>query len=218
MATPESALRRLMRDTGKLLEPYGFQGSDPSWVHVGQGGVASVGRTRTFRSFTGGQQVLEFGLSLSATPIAWWEFCNWRTARLDLPATPLAEATGPGLIADNALPASQTEMWSLRMDSARSGHVWQDDVEVIRGELPRRVHTYARRALRLLEPDRYVDDLLAQPDPKLETWEAIVVLLADQGPSPRLEEAMDQLLLQHTAGDAYAEEVIAYAQARAVAV
>lgn len=218
MVTPESALRRLMRDTGKLLEPYGFHGSDPTWVHIGPDGVAAVGRTRTFRSWTGGQQILRFGLSLSATPTAWWEFCNWRTTRLDLPPAPIEEATGPGLITEKGLPGNQTELWSMRLDPAQQGHVQQTDIETIRAELPRRVHAYARRALRLLEPDRYLEEMLAEPDPQTAHWEAIVVLLADEGPSARLDDALDQLLLRYTERDGYAEEIIAYAQTRTAKV
>jgi hypothetical protein len=91
----DSALRRLMREAGKLLQPYGFHDSEAMWVRVVPGGVASVGRTRTLRTWTGGQQVLRFGLCLSATPTGWWEFRNWRNAQLGLPPTPLEQATGP---------------------------------------------------------------------------------------------------------------------------
>ncbi len=216
MVRPESALRRLLRETGKLLHPYGFHGSDPRWVRVETGGVASVGRTRVSRTWTSGQQVIRFGLELSATPKAWWEFRNWRDAQLGLPPTPLEEATGPGLINTHPLPEELTALWSLRLDPAQSGqHVLQSDIETIRSELPRRVHAHARRALRLLEPDRYLDELLAHPEPR--TWEAIVVLLADRGPGPQLDEAFDQLRKSFAERDAstYAEEVIVYAQTRA---
>ncbi|MCU1641474.1 MAG: hypothetical protein JWN03_1749 [Nocardia sp.] len=219
MVKPESALRRLMRDTGTLLQPYGFHGDEPTWVRVEPGGVASVGRTRTFRTWTGGQQVLRFGLSLSATPAAWWEFCNWRTARLALPSVPIEEATGPGLLADAELPDKMTEMWSMRIDPELQGHVHKSDIEAIRDELPRRVHAYARRALRLLEPDRYLDELLAQPNPHIGSWEAIVVLLADRGPSPQLDDALHQLLrFAERDTSEYAEDVSAYAQTRAALV
>ncbi|MEU7767646.1 hypothetical protein AB0B25_21285 [Nocardia sp. NPDC049190] len=221
MVKPESALRRLMRDAGKLLQPYGFHGSEPTWVRVEPSGVASVGRTRTFRTWTDGQQLLRFGLVLSATPIAWWEYCNWRNARLGRPPTPLEKATGPDLINDHGIPADLTELWSLRLDPARSGHhVLQTDVDAIRAELPRRVHAHARRAIRLVEPGRYLDELLARPTAQIAGWEALVVLLADQGPGPRLDSAIDHLRVccaeQNAA--AYAAEVIEYAQARATLV
>ncbi|WP_040786474.1 hypothetical protein [Nocardia pneumoniae] len=221
MVRPESALRRLLRETGKLLEAYGFHGSDPTWVRVEPGGVASVGRTRTFRTWTRGQQVLTLGLSLSATPTAWWEFLNWRNAQLGLPLTPLERATGPGLIADHGMPDDLTALWSLRLDPAQPGqHALRTDVDAIRAELPRRVHAYARRALRLLEPGRYLDELRADPDPRIETWEAIVVLLADRGPGPELDDAVDHLrtCFAKRHASAYAEDVIAYAQARAALV
>ncbi|MFI6364988.1 hypothetical protein ACIBG0_19775 [Nocardia sp. NPDC050630] len=219
MVRPESALRRLLRETGKLLQPYGFHGSDPRWIRVEPGGVAAVGRTRVSRTWTSGQQVLGFGLELSATPTAWWEYLNWRNAQLGVPPTPLEEATGPDLINTHPLPDELTASWSIRLDPEQPGqHVLQLDIDAIRTELPRRVHAYARRALRLVEPDQYLDELLAHPDPRIGTWEAIVVLLADRGPGPHLDDAFDQLR-KHCAernAAAYADDVIAYARNRAL--
>ncbi|MRH87742.1 hypothetical protein GFY24_09800 [Nocardia sp. SYP-A9097] len=219
MVKPESALRRLMRDTGKLLQPYGFQGDEPTWVRVQDAGVATVGRTRTFRTFTAGQQVLRFGLTMTATPTAWWDFCNWRNTRLGLPPILPEDATGPGLIPDG-LPDSLTELWSMRMPVEQQGHIDPDDLDTIRAELPRRVHAYARRAIRLLEPDHYLDELLAQPDPHPGSWEAIVVLLADRGPCPQLDHAIEQLLRCASDQDASAtdQHAIAYAHSRAALV
>ncbi|MGY2031256.1 hypothetical protein ACW9HR_16095 [Nocardia gipuzkoensis] len=220
MVGPDAALRRLTREAGKLLQPYGFDGSEARWTRVVPGGVASVGRTRTLRTWTGGQQELKFGLNLSATPTAWWEFCNRRNTELGVPIAPLEQATGPGLIDDHGMPDDLTELWSLRVDPDRPGQVLQADVDAIRAQLPRRVHAYARRALRLLEPGRYLDELLALPDPRIETWEAIVVLLADRGPGPQLEDALvryqECFSERHTS--AHAENVIAYAQRRAAQV
>lgn len=215
MATPDAALRRLLRDTGKLLQPYGFEGAEPSWTRVEEGGVAVVGRTRAIRSWTDGQQVLRFGLCLRATPTAWWEFGNWRTAQLGRAPSPIEAATGPDLIADG-LPEAMTQLWSLRTEPDQPGQVHSGDVELIRAELPRRVHAYARRARQLLEPDRYLDELLAQPDRNRATWEAICVLLAERGPTPDLDEALAQLRALATPDHpTQADEITAYAQARA---
>jgi hypothetical protein len=221
MVKPESALRRLLRETGKLLQPYGFHGSEPAWIRVEPGGVASVSRTRVSRTWTSGQQVLRFGLDLSATPTPWWEYRNWRNTQLGLPSTPLKEATGPDLINTHTLPDELTVLWSLRLDPAQPGqHALQTDIDAIRTELPRRVHAYARRALRLVEPDRYLDELLTQPHPRIRTWEAIVVLLAERGPGPQLDDAFDQLRKCFAERDAsaYAADVIAYAQTRTAMV
>jgi hypothetical protein len=209
MVRPDPALRRLLREAQKLLEPYGFHGSDPRWVRVEPGGVAAVGRTRASRTWTDGQQVLRFDLHLAATPTAWWEFGNWRNSRLGLPAIPLAEATGPDLIA----PRTPAQPWLLR--SAPDGHVLPTDIDTVRTELPRRIHAYARRALHLVEPDNYLDELVAQADPHIGTWETIVVLLAGHGPGPRLDEAI-QHLNACCAGrepSEYTRDVIAYARA-----
>ncbi|WP_067841282.1 hypothetical protein [Nocardia lijiangensis] len=221
MVRSEVALRRLIRNTGKLVQAYGFHGADPIWVRIEPGGVASVGRTRTFRTWTEGQQVLRFGLWSSATPTAWWEFCNWRNARSSLPPTPLEQAIGPGLIADDGMSDDPAALWSIRIDPAQPGQqALQADVDAIRAELPRRVHTCARRALRLVESGRYLDELLADSDPRIGTWEAIAVLLADRGPGAQLDDAVARLRACPAEGDAsdYAEDVIAYAQARAALV
>lgn len=218
MVRSDTALRRLLREMGKLLQPYGFEGGEPTWVRVEPGGVASVGRGRVVRTWTGGRQVITFGLESNATPIAWWEFCEWRNARLGLPSVPLAEASGPGLLGAEALPGELTTVWSLRLDAEQPGqHVLRADIEAVRAELPRRVHAYARRALRLLEPDRYLDELSARPVAGSRYREAMVVLLAERGPGARLDAECEELRRCFAEGDAraYAEEVIGYAHARA---
>ncbi|WP_459545972.1 hypothetical protein [Nocardia sp. X0981] len=221
MVRPDPALRRLMREMGKLLHPYGFHGSEPRWVRLEPGGVAAVGRTRVSRIWTDGQQVLRFGLHLSATPISWWEFDNWRNARLGLPTVPLEEATGPDLVDPHGLTDAHTAAWHLRVDpDLPGGHARQDDIDTIRTELPRRVHAYARRAIQLADPDRYLEELLAQPDPRLGTWEAIVVLLAGHGPGPRLDHAIRQLqecVAEREIPD-YTRDIIEYARTRPVPV
>ncbi|WP_216899243.1 hypothetical protein [Nocardia alni] len=223
MVKPDSAVRRLMRDTGKLLQPYGFHhDAGTHWARVEPGGVASVGRSRALRTWTGGQQELRFGLDLDATPTTWWEYRNWCGARQGLSPTPIEKASGPGQLTNHGLPDEVTGMWSLRLDPAQDGqHALQADIEAIRDELPRRVHLYARRALRLVEPGRYLEELLACPNPGIATWEAIVVLLAERGPGPRLDDAVGQLracCAEQSASD-YAEEVaIAFATARAALV
>ncbi|WP_039798891.1 hypothetical protein [Nocardia araoensis] len=217
MVNPDTALRRLLRETGKLLQPYGFHGTEPTWTRVEARGVASVGRTRVTRTWTDGQQVLGFGLTLTATPAPWWEYCNWRNTRLGLPHVPLESATGPGLIDLHSLSDELTTPWTLRVDPAQPGqHALQSDIDTIRDQLPRRVHAYARRALRLVDADRYLEELTARPDPGIRTREAIIVLLADRGPGPRLDEAIHRFQQCIAGPDAstYAEDVITYARTR----
>ncbi|MGY0498124.1 hypothetical protein ACWZHB_06460 [Nocardia sp. FBN12] len=220
MDGPDSALRRLTREAGKLLRPYGFHGTDAAWTQVTAGGVASIRRTRTQRTWTDGQQVLSFGLELSATPTAWWEFCNWRNGVRGLePAAP-EQATGPGLIDEHGMGEELTQWWSLRVDPAhRARPALQADVDTVRADLPARVHAYARRALRLLEPDAYLDELLADPNPQPATLEAIVVLLAEHGPGPRLDDAVTQFRLSVADLDQPgADNAIAYLRDRTVPV
>ncbi|MEC3916472.1 hypothetical protein [Nocardia sp. CDC160] len=194
MVKPDSALRRLMRETGKLLEPYGFEGAEPTWVCVTEEGIARLERTRIFRTFTAGQQVLSFGLTATGTPVAWWEFCNWRRERAGLSPMAIEAATGPGLLAGEGVPDDPAQLWTIRLDPYQPGHVIPRDVTEIRTELPRRVHAAARRALRLADPETYLEELLAQPNPRRNALEAIVVLLAERGPSPELDGALDNLL------------------------
>ncbi|WP_460717654.1 hypothetical protein [Nocardia heshunensis] len=201
MVKPDSALRRLMRDTGKLLQPYGFEGAEPTWVRVQPEGVATVTRTRIFRTFTGGQQVLGFGLGSWATPTAWWEFRNWRNERLGLSPIAIEAATGPGLLPGEGLPEDPALLWSVRLDQYQPGHIQPGDIEAVRAELPRRVHTLARRALRLLDPDAYLEELLAQDNPTAATREAIAVLLAERGPSAELDAALNDLRSADAVGD-----------------
>ncbi|MFD3705325.1 hypothetical protein ACFWUP_19475 [Nocardia sp. NPDC058658] len=218
MDGPDSALRRLTREAGKLLRPYGFHGTGAAWTQVTAGGVASIRRTRTQRTWTDGQQVLGFGLELGATPTAWWEFCNWRNAERGLDPIALEQATGPGLIDERGLSAELTEWWSLRVDPThRDRPALQADVDTVRADLPVRVHAFARRALRLLEPDAYLDELMADPNPQPATLEAIVVLLAEQGPGPRLDDAVNRFRLSGPV-ESGADDVIAYLRGRAVPV
>lgn len=218
MDGPDSALRRLTREAGKLLRPYGFHGTEAAWTQVTPGGVASIRRTRTQRTWTDGHQALGFGLELSATPTAWWEFCNWRNEVRGIDPTALEHATGPGLIDEYGMGEELTEWWSLRVDpDHRARPALQADVDAVRADLPVRVHAYARRALRLLEPDAYLDELLADPNPQPATLEAIVVLLAEHGPGPRLDDAVNRFRLSVADPDEPgAENAIAYLRGRAV--
>lgn len=214
----DPALRRLTRDIGKLLQPYGFDGADPRWARETPDGVAVVGRDRIQRTWTDGQQVARFGLAAAATPIAWWEFQQWRAARHGRAHPPLAEATGPGLVERREIGAEGAESCSLGTDPAQEGQqVRQADLDALRADLPRRVHACARRALRLLEPDRYLDELLAVPDPDLATREAIAILLAAQGQGPRLDEALERLRAgaADSAAVTAAADVVAYVRDRA---
>ncbi|MBC7299839.1 MAG: hypothetical protein H5T78_02670 [Nocardia sp.] len=218
MDGPDSALRRLTREAGKLLRPYGFHGTEAAWTQVTDAGVATIRRTRTQRTWTDGQQVLGFGLELGVTPVAWWEFCNWRAALRGLEPAALEQATGPGLIDERGMSEELTAWWSLRVDPQRRGRpALQTDVDTVRADLPVRVHAYARRALRLLEPDAYLDELLADPNPQPATLEAIIVLLAEYGPGPRLDDAVIRFRSSAVDPDD-AATAIAYSRARTVAV
>ncbi len=208
-----------MRETGKLLQAYGFEGEEPTWVRVGEGGVATVGRTRVSRVWTGGRQELRFGLAVDVTPVGFWEFCTWRDERAGKPVTPIEKAAGPGVITDFGIP---DDVWSLRVESTQQGqHAWQGDIDAIRAELPKRVHACARAALRLAGPDRYLEELLTLSDPGIGAREAMVIPLADRGPSAQLEEAIDNLRMcfARRAGAEYVEEVVIwYARSRAALV
>ncbi|WP_040707811.1 hypothetical protein, partial [Nocardia takedensis] len=169
MVSPDTALRRLLRETGKLLRPYGFEGEEPTWSRVESGGVARVGRTRVARTWTDGQQRIAFGLTLDAVPVAWWEYRTWLATRRGLPSTPLEETTGPGLV--TAPPSFEAgALWTIGVDPEQPGHARQDDVEAIRDRLRHHVHGHARAALRLLDPEFHVEALLDITDPTPRVW------------------------------------------------
>lgn len=227
MVSPESAVRRLMRETGKLLQPYGFENAEShggrtesGWIRLEEAGTASVARTRTVRHWRGGQQELRFGFTLDATPLAWWHYRNWRNTRRGLAPLSPAQAEGPGLLATSGLPVEAAQPWSLRLDPQQPGQALQADIDAIRAQLPRRVHLYARRALRLLQPGVYAEELLAQPDPGLDAWVAIVVLLGADGPGPEFDHACEQLRNSGREHDAvsFTAEVLDYAHGQAAAV
>ncbi|MGW4635175.1 hypothetical protein [Nocardia sp. NPDC004415] len=176
MVDSDAAVRRLTREAGNLLQPYGFHGDDTRWVHLAPEGVATIRRTRVQRTWTDGRQVLTFGLELTATPRAWWEHCTHRDTALGLPPTPLDQATGPGLLDTIGLPTDLTTPWTLRTDPTHPGrHAHPADLAAIRADLPRRVHAYARRALRLLDPTHHARELQSTHP---EATEPIAVLLA----------------------------------------
>ncbi|MGW5574790.1 hypothetical protein ACWEVD_26620 [Nocardia thailandica] len=227
MSGPDAAVRRLTREVGKLLRPYGFHGSGTTWTRVLPDGVARIGRTRIRRSWTEGRQIVRFGLTLSATPAPWWEFESWRAGLRDGSLLEPDRVTGPDLLGEGELPPDTTAWWTLRSDPERpGGSADAADVEAVRAQLPRRVHAYARRALRLLEPGCYAAELLAAEHPSLAACEALVVLLAEDGADgadgagPGFEEACRGLADRAAAaGDpGRAAEVIAFARRRAVAV
>ncbi|MGF6883126.1 hypothetical protein ABIA39_002067 [Nocardia sp. GAS34] len=109
-------------------------------------------------------------------------------------------------------------LWSIGIDPAQQPerHALQADVNLVRAELPSRVHTYARRALRLLQPGRYLEELLAQPGDGPGRWEAIAVLLSAQGPSPQLDDACDRAQASFAAHGAteYGDLVVTYCRSR----
>lgn len=205
---------------GKLLRQYGFDGSGNSWVRVEPSGVASVCRGRASSTWSGGQQSVTFGLGLSVTPVEWWEFSNWRDAGFGRPPIPLERAEGPRLLDHQGLPAQAMSPWSIGIDPAQQPerHALQADIDVVRAELPSRVHTYARRALRLLQPGRYLEELLAEPGEGPGRWEAIAVLLSAHGPGAQLDDACDRAQASFAAhgNPEYGDLVVTYCRSRAV--
>jgi hypothetical protein len=92
-----------------------------------------------------------------------------------------------------------------------------DDVDRAGAQLARRAADYAWRAQHLLKPGNYLDGLLADPSDAIGMWEPRVVLLADRGPSPELDEAIERLYAAYRERGApeAADEIAAYARQRA---
>ncbi|MGH8878989.1 MAG: hypothetical protein ACRD0P_16890 [Stackebrandtia sp.] len=219
-------MRELMKDVGKTLRPMGFRGSVNSWTKVTDHGLASVGksdRNNWIPRLGYSPDVRGFLLGAQAVPEPWWTYQNWRRKRHGEDAVPIdhPRILGPGLLDYHGLPAepvSPTRLWTIRPNWVSQGELSgsQDDIAFARENLPWAAERLARRALELIEPGRYLKELLNQPLKEIGDWEPIVVLLAEYGPSSALEDAIAGLRSSHAERGAedHAEEIVSYAHSR----
>lgn len=217
---PDKAVREFMKDVGKTLRPMGFKGSGNSWTAVTDHGRVSIHRSNrnNWRDGEYCEGAYGFFLGQQAVPEAWWRYRNWLRRRLDQEPVPLehGEISGPFLMDFHGLPdkpVSPTRHWCIRADSGSGGPAAvQEDLDFIDAHLTWAVERLARRGLDLIEPARYLKELLNQPERGLGDWEPIVVFLSEYGPSSALDEAIEGLERTHDADSA--APVIEYARSR----
>lgn len=219
MIDQDKAVRELMKDVGRTLRPMGFRGSVNLWTKVTPFGKVAIGRSNRNNwvppNLCYGARGFSFGFE--AIPEPWWRYQNWRRAQLGKPELPLdaREVTGINLREAHDLPnepVRPTRLWTIRPESE-----WlTSDVEFIREHLPWAVEQLAQRCMRLIEPARYLTELLDEEKKEIGDWEPIVVLLSEYGPSRQLETAIDELKRSYAERDAEAatEPIVEYAHRR----
>lgn len=204
----------------------GFRGSVNSWTLVSEHGLAAVGRSNHnnwIRAEGHSPNVRGFVMGLDAIPAAWCTYQNWCREREGKEAVSVAhpELFGPSLLNFHRLPhesISPTRLWTIRPDPHESPLLagLAEDIDYAHEHLPWAVEQLAQRALELIEPGRYLKELLDEPDKGIGLWEPIVVLLSEYGPSSALDDAIAQLKASHAERDCLelTEPIIAYARSR----
>lgn len=207
-----------MKDVGRTLRPLGFKGSGSLWTAVTDSGRVSIHRSNrnNWRAGEHCQGAVGFMFGLHTVPEAWWRYRNWQREQFGQEAVPIdhAEVSGPGLMDYYGLPdepVSPTRHWSIRTDHSRGG-ADAEDLKFIDAHLTWAVERLARRGLELIEPARYLKELLNQSRKEVGDWEPIVVFLSEYGPSSALDEAIAGL--ERTSSAEFAEPVVAYARSR----
>jgi hypothetical protein len=222
MVHPDAAIRALMREVGAVVRPLGFRGSVRAWTSTGPNGVAVLSRT-VVKNWQG-PDVRRVTIGLGVTPTPWFEYHSWRREHHGRPALAVERAgTVPILLLENErLPGEPLSgyFWVIRPDpsTAPSLSAIPGDVDDVRVQLLPAVRHRARRALELLEPGRYLDELRALPEKSSCHWEPIAVLLAERGPSPELDDALDALRETHAGRPAareFVDTVTRYVRMRA---
>lgn len=217
---PDKAVREFMKDIGKTLRPMGFRGSRNLWTAVTDNGKVLIHRSTHNNWRDGGfhEGARGFMLSQQAIPEAWWRYLNWRRQRDGLETLPIehADIDGPHLMDFHGLPSepvSPTRHWSIRADySGGALAADPEDLEFVGEHLAWAVGRLARRGLELIEPARYLKELLNQPKKEIGDWEPIVVLLSEYGPSSALDEAIKSLCDSHHEDSA--APIVEYARSR----
>ncbi|MEH1013214.1 DUF4304 domain-containing protein [Micromonospora sp. CPCC 206060] len=209
MSDLDAVVRGLMRDVGSALRPLGFRGSGGLWRLVTTGGVAVVEKQGS-RGSTWDAKL--FYLNTAVVPTAWWEWEKGSAGRIDKAGGAdgirvlegRVECTDPGH-ADSGY----ADRWRVTAGT---------DVDRLRADLLAGVARSAGRLVELLAPGRYLDELLALPDKQVGHWQALVVLLAERGPSADLDAAyvgLRDAFADRPRAAGHVERLIGWAQARA---
>ncbi|MGI5239447.1 hypothetical protein [Dactylosporangium sp. CA-139066] len=219
MVTPEQAMNRLNRDVGAAVRPLGFRGSRGTWILTTPDGIAQVGTGRRSLPAPGGRGTIFVGVGYVVVPLAWWEYVNWRGARWGQPAIPLdkhALSHRIGFVEARRRPDHDHYHMKLDPDAYPANVTTADELERAAAALGDAAGTLARTAIDLLRPGRYLEAMLGIDDIGYGMWESVVVLLAERGPSPQLDRAIDDMCDSYAASGAERpEQIIHYARTRA---
>ncbi len=204
----DAVVRDLMKDVGATLRPLGFRGSGGLWRLATAEGVAVVQKQGSQGSWYAEKL---FYVNTSIVLTAWWEW-NHACGDQPRPLERVAEYDGLRLL-EGRVPSSDPRHYGAGPDRWR---VTADtDLDRFRDDLLAAVAASAGRLVELLEPGRYLDELLALPTRGIGVWEALVVLLAERGPSPDLDAACIGLIDAYADRDANPDHLLTWATDRA---
>jgi hypothetical protein len=216
----DTAVRQVAKQVRAALEPFGFTGRGTTWILISEYGTASIGQWRSTNPDGVSPNVTLVGLNLAVMPAPYLEYRNWcEVGAGRAPKGPEESATSGLMLREyHGLPSYP----QARLNPDRSAlpylSMLPGDVDRAGALLAARAEDYARRALHLLEPDNYLDELQADPGDAIGLWEPRVVLLADRGPSPELEAAIAGLYVSYRergVDDVRIDRIAGYARQRA---
>ncbi|MFI5910507.1 hypothetical protein [Dactylosporangium sp. NPDC051541] len=220
MTTPAQVTSRLNRDIAAVVRPLGFSGRGGHWTIVTDDGVAriSVGR-RIMRQVEAG--TIFVGLGLDVVPAAWWRYQNRRAAGWGQSPIPYDERAADhriGFLERRLTPPTGHHHLPLT-PGAWPAATTPEHLDDAATRLTGAARTTAAVAVDLLRPGRYAELLHALPDLGGAMWEPVVILLAEHGPSPTLDRAIDDLRTEYADhGWTDADHIIEDARHRAAEV
>jgi hypothetical protein len=156
--------------------------------------------------------VKAFFMNTAVVPTVWWEWKNASSAGIE----EAHEVDGIRLL------EKRVEWSDPRHGEATIHDLWcvdrDTDLDAFRADLVAGVSAAARLVTALLEPGRYLDELRALPVKQVAHRQALVVLLADEGESPELEDAFVRLrdaFADRPRAAGHIDRLVAWGQARA---
>jgi hypothetical protein len=203
VADLDAVLRGLMKDIGAVLRPHGFRGSGGVWRLITAEGVAVVQKQGSVYS-PWAEKV--FFVNTAIIPVGWWKWENVRSPTR--PIEKATEASGARFFEGRIRAETGDEGWHLTATT---------DVDRLRAHLVAGVANAAPRLVELLAPGRYLEELRALPDKGIGGWRVLAALLAWQGPSRELDEALAGLRTaweDRPGGDEYVQRLAAWARTR----
>ncbi|MEV0273565.1 hypothetical protein AB0H43_32750 [Hamadaea sp. NPDC050747] len=217
MITADQAMNQINRAVGAIVRPLGFPGSRGVWTRVTGEGIAAVGTTRSVMSFQG---TVFVQVAISAVPRSWWEYRNHQAVqRSEPPIAYDASAVTYDIGFVEARLRPERAFYHMKIPAGGYRTVPQDEVDHAVDLLTTAAGILAPMAIDLVRPGRYLAEMRADPSRGIGFWEPFIVLLADEGPSDELDDAIDEICAAYAErGADRPDDVIAYARARAADV